>query len=200
MEGFLRYEFGGLIFGGAYTWKGLFSEFYGTFHKRGFALSVVFKVRVFGTREWVKWPIQWCMDSTNNAVYAHRGCRSLYGQQRRRSGESIRLPPVLGSIPPSMLPLIPPSNPGSDATRGFILLCYCPCVGRFLSGCSGFLPSLKTNQNTKNLIRNVVDEHHFEEVFPLKRYLFIYLFVYLFNLLFRACPRTFPWTVLSGKK
>ena len=28
-EGFLRYEFWGLIFGGAYTWKGLFSEFYG---------------------------------------------------------------------------------------------------------------------------------------------------------------------------
>ena len=29
-EGFLRYEFGGLIFGAAYTWRGLFSEFYGT--------------------------------------------------------------------------------------------------------------------------------------------------------------------------
>ena len=29
MEGFLHYEFGGLIFGGAYTWRGLFSEFYG---------------------------------------------------------------------------------------------------------------------------------------------------------------------------
>ena len=28
-EGFLRYEFGGLIFGGAYTWRGLFSESYG---------------------------------------------------------------------------------------------------------------------------------------------------------------------------
>ena len=28
-EGFLRYEFGGPIFGGAYTWRGLFSEFYG---------------------------------------------------------------------------------------------------------------------------------------------------------------------------
>ena len=28
-EGFLRYEFGGHIFGGAYTWRGLFSEFYG---------------------------------------------------------------------------------------------------------------------------------------------------------------------------
>ena len=27
-EGFWRYEFGGLIFGGAYTWRGLFSEFY----------------------------------------------------------------------------------------------------------------------------------------------------------------------------
>ena len=31
MKGFLRYEFGGLIFGGAYTWRVLFSEFYGTF-------------------------------------------------------------------------------------------------------------------------------------------------------------------------
>ena len=28
-EGFLCYEFGGLIFGRAYTWRGLFSEFYG---------------------------------------------------------------------------------------------------------------------------------------------------------------------------
>ena len=28
-EGFLRCEFGGLLFGGAYTWRGLFSEFYG---------------------------------------------------------------------------------------------------------------------------------------------------------------------------
>ena len=28
-EGFLLYEFGGLIFGGAYTRRGLFSEFYG---------------------------------------------------------------------------------------------------------------------------------------------------------------------------
>ena len=28
--GFLRYDFGGLIFGGAYTCRGLFSEFYGT--------------------------------------------------------------------------------------------------------------------------------------------------------------------------
>ena len=28
-EGFLRYLFGGLKFGGAYTWRGFFSEFYG---------------------------------------------------------------------------------------------------------------------------------------------------------------------------
>ena len=28
-EGFLRYKFGGLIFGGTCTWRGLFSEFYG---------------------------------------------------------------------------------------------------------------------------------------------------------------------------
>ena len=30
-EGFLHYDFGGLIFGGAYTWRGLFSEFYGIY-------------------------------------------------------------------------------------------------------------------------------------------------------------------------
>ena len=29
--GFLRYWIGGLIFGGAYIWRGLFSEFYGMF-------------------------------------------------------------------------------------------------------------------------------------------------------------------------
>ena len=29
MQEFLRHDFGGLIFGGAYTWRGLFSEFYG---------------------------------------------------------------------------------------------------------------------------------------------------------------------------
>ena len=28
--GFLRYEFGGLIFEGVYTWRGSFSEFYGS--------------------------------------------------------------------------------------------------------------------------------------------------------------------------
>ena len=32
-EVFLRYDFGGLIFGGAYTWRGLFSEFYGMCEK-----------------------------------------------------------------------------------------------------------------------------------------------------------------------
>ena len=31
-EGFLSYEFRGLIFRGAYTWRGLFSEFYGRLH------------------------------------------------------------------------------------------------------------------------------------------------------------------------
>ena len=30
-EGFLRYRFGELIFGRAYTWRGLLSEFYGIF-------------------------------------------------------------------------------------------------------------------------------------------------------------------------
>ena len=30
MEGFLHYWFGGLTYGGAYTWRGLFSDFYGS--------------------------------------------------------------------------------------------------------------------------------------------------------------------------
>ena len=32
-EGFLRCRFGGCIFGGAYTWRGVFSEFYGNLLK-----------------------------------------------------------------------------------------------------------------------------------------------------------------------
>ena len=32
--GFSPYEFGGLISGGAYTWRGLFSEFYGICSKK----------------------------------------------------------------------------------------------------------------------------------------------------------------------
>ena len=31
-EAFLRYPLGGLIFGGACTWRGLFSEFYGNYY------------------------------------------------------------------------------------------------------------------------------------------------------------------------
>ena len=34
-EGFLRYLLGELIFGGAYTWRGLFSEFYGNCKRFG---------------------------------------------------------------------------------------------------------------------------------------------------------------------
>ena len=33
-EGFLRYEFRGPILGGAYTWRSLFSEFYGNCNKQ----------------------------------------------------------------------------------------------------------------------------------------------------------------------
>jgi len=45
MEGVLPYRFGGLIFGGAYTWRGLFSEFYGiqNFSYRVFKLFVICK-------------------------------------------------------------------------------------------------------------------------------------------------------------
>ena len=50
MEGFLRYWFGGLIFGGAYIWRGLFSEFLQYFkniHKN----PKFGKVRQVSTRE-----------------------------------------------------------------------------------------------------------------------------------------------------
>ena len=46
-EGFLRYDFGGLIFGGAYTWRGLFSEFYGIM-RPWLLLFVVLKTTIFG--------------------------------------------------------------------------------------------------------------------------------------------------------
>ena len=36
-EGFLCYEFGVLILGGDYTWRGLFSEFYGIYHMLNFS-------------------------------------------------------------------------------------------------------------------------------------------------------------------
>ena len=53
MEGFLRYEFGGLIFGGAYTWRGLFSEFY-----RICSLGSIFSVKVRESRKCVNYVIR----------------------------------------------------------------------------------------------------------------------------------------------
>ena len=41
-KGFLRYDFGGLIFGGAYTWRGLFSQFYSISSK----LNLIFGIHV----------------------------------------------------------------------------------------------------------------------------------------------------------
>ena len=42
MAGLLRYDLGwGLIFGGAYTWRGLFSEFYGSLSVSCDKISVV---------------------------------------------------------------------------------------------------------------------------------------------------------------
>ena len=41
-DGFLRYQIGGLIFGRAYTWRGLFSKFYGILQK---AIVAILKVK-----------------------------------------------------------------------------------------------------------------------------------------------------------
>ena len=44
----MRYEFTGLIFGGAYTWRGLFSEFYGmVFSQLTSTGQILFLVRCF---------------------------------------------------------------------------------------------------------------------------------------------------------
>ena len=42
-EGFLRYEFGGLMFVGAYTWRGLFSEFYGIIFIIIFIITMIYR-------------------------------------------------------------------------------------------------------------------------------------------------------------
>ena len=44
-EGFLRYEFEGLIIGGTYTWRGLFSEFYGIWKGRDLTSWCIWKCR-----------------------------------------------------------------------------------------------------------------------------------------------------------
>ena len=46
-EGFLRYGFGGLIFGRAYTWRGLFSEFSGNVQTLRTQWSVKTSARYF---------------------------------------------------------------------------------------------------------------------------------------------------------
>ena len=66
-KGFLRYEFGGLIFGGAYTWKGLFWELYGTLINLSacLQLTIVCKV-VWGRATSIK-------SSETNTGYILRG-------------------------------------------------------------------------------------------------------------------------------
>ena len=46
MADFLRYEFGGLIFGGAYTWRGLISEFYGILFLKSACVNMVMQIQV----------------------------------------------------------------------------------------------------------------------------------------------------------
>ena len=50
MEGFLRYQFGGLIFGGVYTWRGLFWEFYSIV-----TLYIYFSFLLSATKEHLSW-------------------------------------------------------------------------------------------------------------------------------------------------
>ena len=48
MVGFLHYQFGGLIFGGAHAWRGLFLEFYGIRSLHSFLVKLNVKRAFFG--------------------------------------------------------------------------------------------------------------------------------------------------------
>ena len=48
-KGFLRYRFRGLIFGGAYTWRSLFSEFYGVLTQSSKAQILVEPIPILQT-------------------------------------------------------------------------------------------------------------------------------------------------------
>ena len=56
-EGFLRYDFGGFIFGGAHTWRGLFQEFYATLFVKttDFQLVSNYKQMYTVTNIWRAW-------------------------------------------------------------------------------------------------------------------------------------------------
>ena len=47
----MRYRFGGLIFGGAYTWKGLFSEFFGIFYRPREGDTLVLEISFFALKK-----------------------------------------------------------------------------------------------------------------------------------------------------
>ena len=76
MEGFLRCRIGGLIFGGAYTWRCLFSEFYGI-------LFFILNRRLF--KDNVNKPC--CM----HLSYFYLLCAvSYYGEGKKLNGGGIR--------------------------------------------------------------------------------------------------------------
>ena len=64
-ECFLRYDFRGPIFGGAYTWRGLFSEFYGMFAQPDFVLNTetfcsLYTIMFQGSQPPLQWQqLQW---------------------------------------------------------------------------------------------------------------------------------------------
>lgn len=138
-------------------------------------------------------------DFTHNAAYAHQGCRSLYGGTRAAQ--------CWKHSPPTNVRLNPTFSAPSDSTfesrsrrhTWFIFLCYCLCVDRFFSGLHRLSPLLKKQTKHQNVIRNVVDKHHFEDVLPLKRYLLIYLFNLFF---FRASSHfsfdSFKWEKINS--
>ena len=71
-EGFLRYRFGGLIFAGAYTWRGLFSEFYGNSVHVGASVCcsacifLTFKILITNWR--VSQTALWRLNQTNRLI------------------------------------------------------------------------------------------------------------------------------------
>ena len=101
--GFLHYRIGGFIFGGAYTWRGLFSEFYGIYAIRCFGL-LYFTTCLFESRYGLA-KIQTTNNNTSR-YYNPKHLTNFYARfSFRNSGPSLCCTAVLWVVTERSTPL-----------------------------------------------------------------------------------------------
>ena len=72
----MRYWFGGLIFGGAYTWRGLFSEFY------GICCELLLDILKISSENWnfaKYFLVRHCLKSLRRAKKSRQNVKFLFG-------------------------------------------------------------------------------------------------------------------------